>query len=954
MILWAVVAGALIGLAAAGGPGLILGGMLGAAMGAWLQGLVQGAIAREVARRIAALDLRALSDEAEPQPLPAPVPEPAAEPARPVRAAARVAEAEPPEAIAQAWPEERARRPVAPELPEPAEPAEPGMAEVAVQRVVEWFTGGNTIVRVGLVVLFVGLVFLARLVANAGLFPLEARLATVGLAGAALLTVGFLKRIERPDFGLHLQGAGVAVMYLTVFAAAKQFNVLPPSAAFVFMILFAALGAALAVMQNARVLALGSFLGGYAVPVLLGGEAETPLGLFTYITILNFAVMAIAWKKSWRLLNLLGFFATFGIASLWGLGAYEARHFLICEVFLAITVAIYLATALLYAHNTPGKLGNMADSTLLFGTALAGFGLQAGLVHDRPYAAAWSALVFGAVYLGVAAWALRRRQQGMGLLAECVLAIGVGFVTMAIPLALDVKWTGAAWALEGAGAFWVGARQARWMPRAFGLLLQALGGLLAFTALQPNVSAVPIANNGFFGPLLIAVPVLLTAWWLRREWPHSGSRWAQGWAPAELGLGKPWFLAGFLFAALAAGQEVTRSLPPVTSQDWASPVFAVHDQVLLSMLALLGLMALADWFGRRKDWAVATWPARVSLPLIALSFLASIAAGRRVTDWPDLLVWLLAFALHYWLQYRRDRAAADKPAMWDGGMHTLGVLILTAMLADCLFKLVDAASLWDSSWAGVVFLLSATAMLAGLTRWAGPAAARGTQGLHWPLDPHARAYWWRAGTVLAGLTYLGALSAAWFAAGDAEPLPYVPLLNPIDLTVGLAIAALALRREMLKAASPQPRLAAWISGNGGLGALALLGFVAINGIWVRTAHHFMAVPWDYTTLSSPTVLTGFSILWTLIAMALMLYAQRKEMRVPWLAGATLLGVVVAKLLFVDMSQAEGIARIIAFIGVGVLMLLIGYFVPLPPRKGQDSPPRKGQDSPPGSGGAEKT
>lgn len=59
---------------------------------------------------------------------------------------------------------------------------------------------------------------------------------------------------------------------------------------------------------------------------------------------------------------------------------------------------------------------------------------------------------------------------------------------------------------------------------------------------------------------------------------------------------------------------------------------------------------------------------------------------------------------------------------------------------------------------------------------------------------------------------------------------------------------------------------------------------------------------------------------------------RPAKRLPWLTGATLLGVVVVKLLFVDMSQAEGIARIVAFIGVGILMLLIGYFVPLPPRQ----------------------
>jgi uncharacterized membrane protein len=927
MILWAAVAGALIGWIATGwgdsSIGLILGGFVGALMGKWLNSLLQDQINAGIERGLALREVYSEPRVEGPAPTaaqPAPILEPVTRPA--VRA-------EP--ALAQAWPEPAAERQTY--TPEPQEPKAPSMLEGAISRVVEWFTGGNTIVRVGLVVLFVGLVFLARLVASAGLFPLEARLATIGLTGAALLGFGFFKRLQRPDFALHLQGGGVAVMYLTVFAAARIYEVMPPLAAFGFMILIAALGAYLAVMQNSRIMALASFLGGYAVPVLLGGEAETPLGLFSYITVLNLAVMAIAWKKSWRLLNLLGFFATFGIASAWGLGAYQDRHFLICEVFLALSVGIYLATALLYAHNTPGKLGNAADSTLLFGTALAGFGLQAGLVQDKPYAAAWSALVFGAVYLGVAAWALKRKQQGMGLLSECVLAIGIGFVTLAIPLALDVKWTGAAWALEGAGAFWVGSRQARWMPRAFGLALQVFGALVAFGTFGTTISEVPFANNGFVGPLLIAVPLLLTAWWLREPSPHSGSSWAQRWAPIEADMGKPWFLAGFGFAVMALWQEVTRMVPPATSEDYAEMVFSWPNQVLLFMLGVLALMALGNWFGRTRGWRVATWPGRLSLPLIALAFAMVLVMGREVLDLPDLIAWVVALGVHYRMLQLRDTARGGQHSKWDAAMHTGGVLLLTAMLADCLYMLIDRTKLWNTSWAGVVFLASATAMLFGLTRWAGRAASGQMQGFGWPLHPHARAYWWRAGTVLAVLTYGGALAAAWLAAGDVEPLPYVPLLNPIDLTVGLAIAALAHRRQMLQTANPQPKLAEWVAGNGGLGALALLGFVAVNGIWVRTAHHFMDVPWDYTTLSSPTVLTGFSILWTLMAMGLMLYAQRKELRVPWLAGAGLLGVVVAKLLFVDMSQAEGIARIIAFIGVGVLMLLIGYFVPLPPRKG---------------------
>ncbi|NCU13112.1 MAG: DUF2339 domain-containing protein, partial [Sphingomonadaceae bacterium] len=392
---------------------------------------------------------------------------------------------------------------------------------------------------------------------------------------------------------------------------------------------------------------------------------------------------------------------------------------------------------------------------------------------------------------------------------------------------------------------------------------------------------------------------------------------------------------------IAAVQEVTRSLPAETSEFLATPVLDYHQQVQAGLLALLGLMALAHWFGRTRQWPVATWPARISLPLIVLAYPVTLVMGRSITDLPDLPIWIAALAIHFRLLQLDDRRGDAPPSRWNAAMHTLGALLLTGMLADALFRLIDAANLWNTSWAGVILLTSATAMLFALTRWAGRAGVAGAAGFGWPLDPHARAYWWRAATALAVLTYGGALGAGWFAQGDAKPLPYVPLLNPIDLAVGLAGAALAYRRQLLRQVQPQPRLAAWIAGNGGLGALTALGFVAVNGAWVRTAHHFMAVPWDYTTLSSPTVLTGFSILWTLIAMGLMLYAKRGGQRLPWLAGAVLLGVVVAKLLFIDMSQAEGIARIASFIGVGVLMLLIGYFVPLPPREGQESPPRTG-------------
>lgn len=927
MVWWAVVAGALIGFLTTfnGIGGALLGGLLGLGFGKWLQTELRREIETAVSRALYRAD-HPLDEAPE-----AAAPPVGATPAIPTRAPAQSILAAPlPEPVKA--PEEPARS-------APGFTQTTSALEHLAARLRDWFLGGNTIVRVGLLVLFAGLVLLARLVAAAGLFPIEARLATVGLVGAALLGIGLAKRIARPDFALHLQGGGVAVMFLTVFAAARIFAVLPAPAAFGFMIVIAALGALLAVKQNSLVMALASFLGGYSVPVLLGGAAETPLGLFSYITVLNLAVLGIAGKKSWRSLNLLGFFATFAIAALWGAGSYEDRHFLICEIFLAISVAIYLATAVLYAHNTPGKLGNFADSTLLFGTAITGFGLQAAMVQDRPYASAWSALVFGAAYLGLTAWTMRRKDPAMRLLNESLLAIGIGFVTMAVPLALEAKWTSAAWALEGAGAFWVGSRQARWMPRAFGMALQALAAMILLVNLGPNLSRVPLLNSGFFGPLLIALPLIFTAWLLRREQPHSGSGMALAWAPSEQGLRHAWFLAGFGFAALALLSEVARELPTAAAQGWNEPVFAWWQQGLLAMLAMLGLMGLSDWAGRQHQWRAACWPGRFSLPVIGLAYLVTLANGRRVLYLPDLLAWALAIGLHLWLLRRQDRDCAGISRKWNGAVHTLGVVLGTAWLADCMFELIDRADLWDSSWAGVVMLLAASCTLALLTRWAGTAAKDGVEGLGWPRDPHARAYWWRAGAILALLTFAGALSAAWFAEGVSDPLPYVPALNPVDLSVGLALLALAQWRQMLGRAKDPGHLA----GNAGLALGAGLGFVAINGMWLRTAHHFMGAPWDYTTLSNPTVLTGFSILWTLIAMGLMLFAQRRALRLPWLAGASLLGAVVIKLLFIDMSQIQGFPRIIAFIGVGVLMLLIGYFVPLPPRKGEKAPPRKGEE-----------
>ena len=936
MKLWGAVFGALIGWLASDFEffGLVAGGFLGLLAGIWLESIVRREVVTGL-KRIVDAELRdfikreisaALGQmSASPQPAAAAQPPIAAGPVRSAEPSAP-GPAEPRGLAAEPAPVSYSDR--APTVP--PEPVQPSLIAQGVAAARDWLLGGNTIVRAGLLILFVGLSFLARYAANAGLFPIELRLALVAAVGVALLAIGFNRREQRPAFGLALQGGGVAVLYLTVFAAARLFELMPPLAAFGLMIVFCGLGCALALMQNSKAMAISSFAGGFAVPVLLGGESETPLALFSYLTILNLAILVIAWRRSWRALNLLGFFATVTISSAWGFANYAPDQYLICQIFLALSVMIYLATAVLYAHNTPGKLGNFADSTLLFGPAIAGFGLQVGLVDHYSFGSAFSALAFGGAYVGVAAFTMRKRRDEMRLMNECLIAIGVGFVTLAIPLALEVKWTSAAWALEGAAAFWVGSRQARWMPRLFGLLLQALAALIFLTTLQPNISALPLANNGFIGGLLITAALIATAWWMRRELPHSGSRLAEAYAGFEFGLRQATFLAGFLFACLTLALELTRQLPAGDTMSPPVSVFAPHLEVLLLLLAVLAAMWGSAWSGRRFDWPVATWPSRASLPLLATAFLISLGLGRHVLDFPDGLLWLGAWGLHFDL-LRRNDAATAAPRRWQYGAHAGTVWLLTAMLADCLQLGIERGGLWNTSWSGVIFLISAIAVLMVLTHWAGRAATGGAR--NWPLNPHGRAYYWVAAMPLAVLVYSGARVTAIFASGVTDPLPYVPLLNPVDLSLGLALVALALWRRMVASADVQPAGAGPLVGRQALVAGAALGFVSINGIWLRTAHHWLGVEWSGAALSgSPVVQTGLSILWTLLAMALMLLANRRASRIGWLTGAGLLAVVVVKLLLVDMSSAEGGQRIVTFMGVGILMLVIGYFVPLPPRR----------------------
>ncbi len=174
---------------------------------------------------------------------------------------------------------------------------------------------------------------------------------------------------------------------------------------------------------------------------------------------------------------------------------------------------------------------------------------------------------------------------------------------------------------------------------------------------------------------------------------------------------------------------------------------------------------------------------------------------------------------------------------------------------------------------------------------------------------------------------IAGLLAVWFFAvnavspGDPSPLPYVPVANPLDVTLALALVALVAWARRF-ARMPERALYRWVGA--GL-------FVALNGVVIRAAHHWGDIPWRLTSLlASKPLQAALTLTWTATALALMYAATRRRLRPLWMLGAALLAAVVVKLFVVDLGALSGLPRVVAFLGVGVLLLVIGFLSPLPP------------------------
>ena len=518
-------------------------------------------------------------------------------------------------------------------IPEPAPPLEPSTPTLPpfvvpeprplaqLTRRIDWeeWIGIRGAAVLGGIVLALAAVMFLRYAVEHDLIPPIVRVA-IGLAtGVAAIAISERLRTSRYVTTANaLAGAGIIVLYISVWAGRVLYELVPATLGFVLMILVTVACGALAWRHRAREIALLGLIGGFATPILLSTGRDNPIGLFGYVLLLDIGLLWLARARRWPVLMILALFGTFFYEGVWVLMRMGPDSVLLGLGILMLFGLFFGLAAVLSGrhidaapeHDWMQRLSQIAGVWAPFVLALyfaanADFG-----VHVYPVAALLVVLSVAACWL---ARVQATPQLSLGAAAGSVAVMLVWFLRTDFSTAL--AWEAAAVCAALAATFHVfaelGPREQQQKSRLAASVVPAL-----------------IASLSFLGMLAVA-PVGASETPL---WP-----WLAGWtAMTGLALRQSRLVGWGVIPSLAGfGAAVGFSLFFVEHRSRASaPPDALH--FALVVLAALGFQVFAlltPGAGRR-----AADRAAAAFSITVLAFLVVVGLDRSLEPWLYLAV----------------------------------------------------------------------------------------------------------------------------------------------------------------------------------------------------------------------------------------------------------------------------------------------------------------------------
>ena len=323
--------------------------------------------------------------------------------------------------------------------------------------------GSHWLNRIGIAALLIGVSYFLKFAFDNNWIGPAGRVAIGLMAGIAVVLWSERFRAKGYNaFSYSLKAVGIGALYLSLWAAFHVYSLIPSGVAFAMMLIVTAATAAMALSQDAQILAAFALTGGFSTPLLLSTGENREIALFSYVAILDLATLVLVAIKPWRRLLVMSYAGTLLLYLGWYVSFYSRSQLTLTLVFATLFFAIF-AIAPLVSLQPEDEIALFASIPAILAFVNAGvYFLEAYVMVEevnKTYMA-WFALGLAAVYIFLSRQ-IHARNLAPGtsdILYFLHLAVAIGFITVAIPIRLDAHWITIGWFVEAGVLLWVGNR----------------------------------------------------------------------------------------------------------------------------------------------------------------------------------------------------------------------------------------------------------------------------------------------------------------------------------------------------------------------------------------------------------------------------------------------------------------------------------------------------------------
>ncbi|MEJ7611403.1 MAG: DUF2339 domain-containing protein [Ferruginibacter sp.] len=322
----------------------------------------------------------------------------------------------------------------------------------------EKFIGENLVSKIGIAILVLAIAFFVKYAIDNDWIGPIGRVSVGILCGGILIALAHRMRNTYRGFSSVLAGGGLAVFYFTITLAFDRFQLFSQTTAFSIMIVITGFAVMLSLLYNKQELAIIALIGGFAAPFLVSNGEGNYKVLFIYLVILNNGLLAIAYNRSWRMLNFLSWLFTVIIFGSWLIGLPYSEPKVTYRNGLFFGAIFYLLYFFInIAHNIREKKRFITSdfSILLANTCLffsAGI-YCLGQMEAGQYKGLFSASM--GVFNLVASYFLFRRQKTDINILYLLIGITLSFISITAPLQLHGNHITLFWATEAVLLYWL-------------------------------------------------------------------------------------------------------------------------------------------------------------------------------------------------------------------------------------------------------------------------------------------------------------------------------------------------------------------------------------------------------------------------------------------------------------------------------------------------------------------